>query len=166
MLAAQIGGNLRPVALGIAEHAFRPFSVSEPKMVEMFAAKTEPYRGEPEIPILEAEPHALVKADAPLEHGAPHETTRLADVFLEMPQHRVFARIVAVPLLAEHVDVRINPASLRVCTAPIEAALQGARQKPIVGVEEIDRLDVSQAASTCSIPVLRAALRPPLWRRI
>ena len=41
-------------------------------MVDMSAAETEPDRGEPEIPILEAEPHALVEADTPLEHGAAH----------------------------------------------------------------------------------------------
>src|SRR5215470_18833417 len=103
MFARDVRDDLRAVALGIAEHALRPFAVAKPEIFEVFAAKAELDRAKPEIPIFEAEPHALVKPGALFENRASDEAAGLADILLQMPQHRIFAGIVAVPLLSEHV---------------------------------------------------------------
>src|SRR5437660_11485323 len=99
VLPADIGENFRSIALGIAEHALRSSAVSEPEILEMSAAKAELDRAEPKIPVFEAELHALVEPGTPLEYGAPDQAAGLADVFLEMTQHRVRAGVVAVPFL-------------------------------------------------------------------
>src|SRR6266480_6080218 len=69
-----------PIPLGIAEHALRSSAVSEPKILEMPAAKAELDRAEPKIPVFEAELHALVEPGTSLEYGAPDQAAGLADV--------------------------------------------------------------------------------------
>src|SRR5262249_49381954 len=104
------------------------------------AAKAEPDRSEPEIPVFKTELHALVEARSPLEHGPPDEAAGFANVLFEVTEHRVRPGVVAAPFLPEHVDVGIDPADARVVREDVVGALQSAREKPIVGVEKINCL--------------------------
>src|SRR6516162_4830028 len=140
MFSIDIRHDFRSVPLRVAEHTLWPSAVAEPEIFEMFAAKAELDRGEPKVPIFEAEPHALVEASAPLEYSPPDEAAGLTDILFQMAEHRVLAGVITVPFLSEHVDVRINPADLRILHKYVASPLQGARQKAIVGIEKIDGL--------------------------
>src|SRR5271169_2307423 len=107
----------------------------------MFAAKPTLDCAEPKVPIFEAQPHALVEASAPLEHSPPDQAAGLTDIFFQMAEHRILTGVIAVPVLSEHVDIRINPPDLRIFHEYVVSPLQGARQKAIVGIEKIDGLE-------------------------
>ena len=162
MLAADIGKDLRPVAFGVAKHALRPLAVAEPEIFEMLAAKAELDRAKPEIPVFETEPHALVEPGAFLEHGAPHQAARLADILFEVPEDRIGAGVVAVPLLPEHVDIRIDPAGFRMVREHVIGALQGTGQKAVVRVEEIDRVDRVPGAEDILDPGVARGAQPAI----
>ena len=58
-----------------------------------------------------------------------------------MPEDRVVAGVVTGAFLTEGIDIRVDPANLRVLHECLMGVLQRARQKPVIGIQEIDRLD-------------------------
>jgi hypothetical protein len=141
MFPANIGGNFEPVAVRVANHALRPLAILQAEAVEVLAAKSELDCSEPKIPVFEAEFHAFVEPSTLLEERPSHQTARFADIFLQMSEHRVFPGEIAVPLLPEHVDIRVNPTDLRVLLQRVIRALQCPWENSVVGIEKVDRSD-------------------------
>ena len=141
VLAPHVAQDLAAVALAVGQHALGALAVLQAHGGHVAADPAGLDRLQPEVPVLEAELHALVEAHAAAEHVGAHQAAGFAVVLEQVLQHRVRAAGADIELGAEHVDVGIGPAGERVAVERVPGTLQRLRVEPVVGVQQVDRLD-------------------------